>query len=292
MNYLKITLLILLTYTFVTSTDAELLWQNIEESRISDKGIHYITSEKFKTYSLSENDLKQVLCPNFEEVLDNTAVCTGDLADQITNWQNAVETNNEFAILNPNTDATVTYSALPTNSNLIGCDNLVETMIATINCFGPDAIDDGGANDDVLLRLGTYTLTTFPSAQAPGASPANWDGTTYTAQEGDAAGTIDIEVTTGNGCTGTFTIATPGCDSCQDAIDGGFDICAILAANPTSPLATLDCDGGGIDNETECANGTNPLDNPADDCDLGVVCPLGATDILCTSAGEVSAVAM
>jgi len=38
------------------------------------------------------------------------------------------------------------------------------------------------------------------------------------------------------------------------------DICAYVAANPTSALATMDCDGGGIDNLSECQNGDDPTD--------------------------------
>ncbi len=54
-------------------------------------------------------------------------------------------------------------------------------------------------------------------------------------------------------------------DDCEAAVDGEVDICAILTANPTHPMSTMDCDNGGIDNETECASGEDPLD-PADDC--------------------------
>ena len=44
-----------------------------------------------------------------------------------------------------------------------------------------------------------------------------------------------------------------------------MDICDFVIANPTSPLALADCDGGGINNLTECQNGEDPLD-AADDC--------------------------
>ncbi len=61
MNHLKITLLILLTCAFAKNMDAQLLWQDIEASRIPDKGMRYITPKEFKTYALNENDLKKVL---------------------------------------------------------------------------------------------------------------------------------------------------------------------------------------------------------------------------------------
>ncbi len=60
MKYLKIVLLILLTCAFMENTHAQSLWKDIEESKIQ-KGTRYITPEKFKTYALDEDDLKQVL---------------------------------------------------------------------------------------------------------------------------------------------------------------------------------------------------------------------------------------
>ncbi len=49
-------------------------------------------------------------------------------------------------------------------------------------------------------------------------------------------------------------------DDCAVAKTDTTDICAILTSNPSSPLATLDCDGDGQTNATECTNGTDPLD--------------------------------
>ena len=58
-------------------------------------------------------------------------------------------------------------------------------------------------------------------------------------------------------------------DDCQAALDSGMDICDFVIANPTSPLAVADCDGGGINNITECQNGEDPLD-PSDDCQAAI----------------------
>ncbi len=71
-------------------------------------------------------------------------------------------------------------------------------------------------------------------------------------------------------------------DDCQAAVNGNVDLCAILAADPNNPLATQDCDNGGIDNMTECNIGTNPLD-PSDDCEAALtgnldICALVAAD--------------
>lgn len=57
-------------------------------------------------------------------------------------------------------------------------------------------------------------------------------------------------------------------ETCEDAITENIDICELLAADPTSPLGTLDCDGGGQNNAEECSMGLNPI-SPVDDV---VVC--------------------
>ncbi len=54
-------------------------------------------------------------------------------------------------------------------------------------------------------------------------------------------------------------------DDCQSAFDEGTNICFLIAGNPNHPMATLDCDGGGVDNITECSTGEDPS-NPTDDC--------------------------
>ncbi len=52
---------------------------------------------------------------------------------------------------------------------------------------------------------------------------------------------------------------------------GEADICSQINGDASHPLASLDCDGGGKDNITECAEGLDPSD-PSDDvvpCNLG-----------------------
>ena len=71
-------------------------------------------------------------------------------------------------------------------------------------------------------------------------------------------------------------------DDCAAAFAAGIDICDLISADPYSPLATADCDGGGVDNATECANGGDPSD-PTDDCQTliasgGDICAILATN--------------
>ena len=106
--------------------------------------------------------------------------------------------------------------------------------------------DTEGTADDMYILIGTHVLTIYPPAQDPtdgivdcvntpvdactddtfsttatnptgGAAIANWDGTSYTAQPGDLVGTMEIIVTTTNGCTETFTITTPACPGMSPA---------------------------------------------------------------------------
>ncbi len=58
-------------------------------------------------------------------------------------------------------------------------------------------------------------------------------------------------------------------DDCEAAIEAGTDICQLLANDPSNALATLDCDQGGVDNQTECTTGNNPSDK-SDDCDAAL----------------------
>ncbi len=181
-------------------------------------------------------------CPAVTPINGAASICSGSLTDEITTWQTALEADASVivALSDSNTDNSITYSTVPTNLNDASCTDLLEMMTATINCFGADGIDDSGANDDMLITLGTYSLTTFPAAQDPldglincvntpvinctgdgfsatasnatgGADISNWDGSMYTAQPGDLAGTVEISVTTTNGCMMTHTIATPAC---------------------------------------------------------------------------------
>ena len=78
-------------------------------------------------------------------------------------------------------------------------------------------------------------------------------------------------------------------DDCQAALDSGTDICAFVLANPTSPMALADCDGGGISNLIECQNGGDPL-NPVDDCTSA----LGSNTDICAFvlANPTSAIAL
>jgi len=58
-------------------------------------------------------------------------------------------------------------------------------------------------------------------------------------------------------------------DDCSVANSAALNICEFIGYNANHILATLDCDTGGVDNYTECLNGTNTVDT-ADDCTAAV----------------------
>lgn len=68
-------------------------------------------------------------------------------------------------------------------------------------------------------------------------------------------------------------------DDCSIAESASLDICAMITANPDSPLATLDCDEGGVINEVECSTGADPFD-PTDDCQSALDAELNLCELI------------
>ena len=82
-----------------------------------------------------------------------------------------------------------------------------------------------------------------------------------------------------------YEVTVPGCptvidsvkilnDCCQYYIDEAIDICTLLddgagGFDATHPMATLDCDNGGVANITECESGEDPSE-PSDDCTAAI----------------------
>lgn len=103
-------------------------------------------------------------------------------------------------------------------------------------------------------------------------------GTSDTA--GYIAGIVDEFGLLTSGISGSCPVPTTtayidstvnACLTCTLLTDAD-NYCDIISNNPTSPLASEDCDNGGIDNQTECNNGGNPNDN-CDDMAPMLVCP-------------------
>ncbi|MEZ4907787.1 MAG: hypothetical protein R2771_09170 [Saprospiraceae bacterium] len=101
------------------------------------------------------------------------------------------------------------------------------------------------------------------------------------------SGVYTVVGLTTNGCESTESgpIVVPPCD-CDDVVTGSLDVCAIVTANPSNPLATLDCDEDGETNAIECANNTDP----GDPCDNSYVD--GAEVCAYVMANQTSALAL
>ncbi len=69
-----------------------------------------------------------------------------------------------------------------------------------------------------------------------------------------SAGNYEATITDDAGCTAIVyvLIETENCDPCA------LDVCAVLSADPSNPLGTIDCDGDGVANANECTDGTDP----------------------------------
>jgi len=108
-----------------------------------------------------------------------------------------------------------------------------------------------------------------------------WDtaagGQTTPMVTGLMAGTYQVSVTDANGCCYVAAVAVGQdvCDPCELVTNGVLDICVTLTADPNHPLASLDCDNGGVINIIECNQGTDPT-APSDDCEAAQA---GAIDI-------------
>ena len=59
-------------------------------------------------------------------------------------------------------------------------------------------------------------------------------------------------------------------DECTSITAAGLDICMIIGGDANHPIALLDCDGGGINNLTECNFGGDPTMTAADDCSIAI----------------------
>ncbi len=60
-------------------------------------------------------------------------------------------------------------------------------------------------------------------------------------------------------------------DDCQSALDAELNLCELINYDMNHPLATLDCDNGGISNYIECVEGAGDPSDPIDDCYSAVI---------------------
>lgn len=95
---------------------------------------------------------------------------------------------------------------------------------------------------------------------------ANANNQTTAIATGLGIGSYMLTVTDDNGCSAVdgILILEELCDPCKLAFHNNTDICAVLTADPSDPLSSLDCDGDGVLNGTECTD----LTDPSDHCDF------------------------
>lgn len=152
------------------------------------------------------------------------------------------------------------------------------TVTLTVSNVGCDSIDNGMAS---ALNKGGAAPFTY-----------TWDagtgGQTTSTAGNLATGIYHVTVTDSNGCKAIGAIAVgqdlcpPPCpiNPCEEVIVNNDDICVILAGDPGDPLSTIDCDGDGVLNPTECVDGTDPLD-PCDYLDTSITDPVTADQSDC-----------
>jgi len=152
------------------------------------------------------------------------------------------------------------------------------TVILNVTNVGCDSLDNG-------------TATAMNNG---GVSPISyqWDAATGN-QTGATAnnlttGIYKVTLTDANGCRAIGAIAVaqdicpPPCPEspCVEVIINNQDICDILIVTTNDPLSMIDCDGDGVLNVDECADGTDPLD-PCDYEDGSITVPVTADQTDC-----------
>ncbi len=158
--------------------------------------------------------------------------------------------------------------------------------------------DDNGtpsdpSDDTFTFDLNVNIMSTFPGGSQTYSDDQGNSGIPYGTNQSYGpfpivGGSVEIMIVDDDepSCTTIITVNPP--ETCSDVVDcmsfdgTGEELCAIIEADPNSPLATLDCDGGGIDNATECLANTDPTD-PEDDCEAAIaqmvdICALIITD--------------
>jgi len=159
----------------------------------------------------------------------------------------------------------------PIQSNLNICAIInfnPQHPLATLDC------DQGGVDNYTECLSGENPST--PSDDCRAAVAAGLDICQIIGKGNHPWSTLDCdlggvdnqtECDAGNNPSNPADDATCPKSICEVSIDNGYDICLLLSTGPNSELATLDCDNGGVNNQTECANGGNPS-NASDDCML------------------------
>ncbi len=112
------------------------------------------------------------------------------------------------------------------------------------------------------------------------------DGQTTPIASGLSAGSYTVTTSDDIGCKKVCNVLITeppvSCEPCKEAELNETDICAEIDNDPNHPLASLDCDDGGIINSVECMNSGNPIE-PSDDCRMAL---LSSTDICLLINGD------
>ncbi len=131
-------------------------------------------------------------------------------------------------------------------------------VVASINNVSCASTSDGAVQLTVVGGVPSYAY--------------QWSsGQTTSTLTGLTTGAYAVSITDTNGCSSdvSLMVGTQNCSPCDLGASGLLDICAEIAADPNHSLATMDCDNGGTDNQTECNNNADPND-PKDDASCPV----------------------
>jgi len=272
-----------------------------------------VTGSPCSFVSLEVTPACPIVCPTTTTVADGSAtICSGTLGTQVSDWQNMVATANTMGLVyssvTPVAGTTPPDNILPSGMIPAGCESMDQNVSAYVYCD----VDGSGTDNagDTYTLVSSYTLTVNPEIQAPtvmtigcsftitGACPNDiitlsnqtiaggvilnngTNSVTYTAQPGDAAGIINVNITTGtagSACTLLSTETTPACPGCMLIVSCPSSTvnlsCSSELPDATDAEAAFIAAGGSV---TASCSPAADLDFSVNDVDDGAAGCMGA----------------
>ena len=158
----------------------------------------------------------------------------------------------------PNEGDAIIYTITVTNNGVAQATNVSLTDVLPVGVTYVSDVASQGAYDNVLGLWAIGTIDNGDSATLNITVMVDLltAGTLINNITSNAAGDQDDPTTDGDDLEEEIEIIP----TCIEVMNGTFDICELLAGDPTNPLGQEDCDGDGVINITECEEGTDPSD--------------------------------
>ncbi|WP_431472694.1 cadherin-like domain-containing protein [Nonlabens sp. SCSIO 43208] len=162
----------------------------------------------------------------------------------------------------------ITFTQLPPVADDEVATTDTEALININVLDGDDDPDGDNANLTITEIIDPATGVVTPIA--PGSTVTLSDGTTVTLQTNGildvtpgpnlTSVSFDYTLEDEDGLTDVGNVSITVVIDCDDVTSGTVDVCLILTSDPANSIGFEDCDGDGVTNSAECADGTDPND--------------------------------